>query len=231
MFRSLYLDRFLGYLAGYNSQVPPHPKRTLTPLLPEQFTEFYYNQFDADRKQLGVLYVSYKKFQYKDSANSLQAWYLHADLRVQLHRWLNRYCWEAFRKNSISLACVIIYLTIYFTLESPIPASQTSSPHPRRSTLWRTWWGSDLGNWCAIGRSCMAYTSKTWWMHNFNCVIAGQKADWKKLLGRRGAATYELHSDIPTYARWRRKLLHLQRHLQVGLRITGRIWKGAWSGI
>jgi hypothetical protein len=29
---------------------------------PEQFTEFYYNQFDLDRKQLAPLYVSFSLF-------------------------------------------------------------------------------------------------------------------------------------------------------------------------
>ena len=51
----------------------PHLKDKLTVLPPEQFTEFYYNQFDQDRKALAPLYVSDKTFQEKDSANSFQA--------------------------------------------------------------------------------------------------------------------------------------------------------------
>jgi hypothetical protein len=39
-------------------QTPIALRRIETDLYSEQFVEFYYNQFDADRKQLAPLYVS-----------------------------------------------------------------------------------------------------------------------------------------------------------------------------
>lgn len=50
-----------------------HSGNMLNSLLPEQFTEFYYNQFDADRKQLAALYVCSKKSPYNDAANGLKS--------------------------------------------------------------------------------------------------------------------------------------------------------------
>ncbi len=48
----------------------------------EQFVEFYYNQFDQDRKQLAALYVSLNHLVERGVAKNLLARQLDADLRV-----------------------------------------------------------------------------------------------------------------------------------------------------
>lgn len=59
---------YLRSLADCDGHVRSHRWQMLILLLVEQFTDFYYNQFDADRKQLAPLYVSYSGPQRDDKS-------------------------------------------------------------------------------------------------------------------------------------------------------------------